>query len=251
MKTKKLTWIFLICILCCGCAFTTKMVQNYINMHNEETRNIVLDNVDYKVEATTEVPRSYKADKVEPIAIPYSEIEATNSDIVGWRSFPSAGLSVPLLKGSDNEFYLKHSYNKMFTWSGSIFMDYRLPTDFSAPNTLIYGHHMPDGSGFTNLFSYENKEHYDQSDNHIYITTKDKTYEFIIFSVVEKEAGTIFTQRKFERVSYSEFFTTVASSSMYPTGVPVCDQDRVISLVTCLKDSTSNMRLIIYAKLLS
>lgn len=64
---------------------------------------------------------------------------------MGWININDTPIDYPIMKGNDNEFYLTRDFNKEYLTSGSIFMDYR-NEGFQDRNTVIYGHHMRDGS---------------------------------------------------------------------------------------------------------
>ena len=62
----------------------------------------------------------------------------SNDDIIGELSINNTDLKVPIIKGQDNDYYLKRLLNKQVNSLGSVFMDYRNNT--SDRKIIIYGH---------------------------------------------------------------------------------------------------------------
>jgi sortase B len=62
-----------------------------------------------------------------------------NEDIIGSINIIGLNISLPLVQGLDNEYYLNHDYNKNLNKFGAIFLDYQ--SDLNREDTsIIYGH---------------------------------------------------------------------------------------------------------------
>ena len=72
-----------------------------------------------------------------PISVDFNALLAQNSDVVGWIYSPNTVISYPVLKGSDNDYYLYHMIDGSANANGSIFMDYLCEGDLSQDNTLV------------------------------------------------------------------------------------------------------------------
>ena len=59
----------------------------------------------------------------------------------------------PVVKGSNNSFYLNHCFDKSYNSAGWIFADYRNKFDNTDKNIVIYGHNMRDGSMFGSMLN--------------------------------------------------------------------------------------------------
>lgn len=194
------------------------------------------------------------ADKVIlPQTVDYSVLKKINDDYVGWIQIPSVNISYPMVLGDDNSYYLTHSYNNEFSWSGAIFLDYNSTEDFSDFNTLIYGHHMKDGSMFCGLLKYLDEDFYSSSSNYIYIYMENKTYIYQIFCVSEQDST---NSQSFKRVftdsfTFGDYVDYIKDTELYSTGVSCTDQDKVITLITCKIDSEDPTRVIVHGKLVA
>ena len=52
---------------------------------------------------------------------------------------------------NNNDFYLKHSFDKKYNAAGWIFADYRNKLDGSDKNIVVYGHNRQNGTMFSSL----------------------------------------------------------------------------------------------------
>ena len=64
-----------------------------------------------------------------PITVDFTALRKQNPDVTGWLYIPSIELSYPVMQGEDNEYYLKHSWDRQEIFAASIFMDYRNHSD--------------------------------------------------------------------------------------------------------------------------
>ena len=84
-------------------------------------------------------------------AINLEALRQVNPDVIGWVMIPDTKINYPILQGTDNDYYLGHTWQGVKNSVGSIFMEYRNTPDFTDYNTILYGHNMNDGSMFANL----------------------------------------------------------------------------------------------------
>lgn len=104
-----------------------------------------------------------------------------NPDLVGWIYIEGTGINYPVVQGADNQYYLKHLFTGEWNSSGCIFLDARNNIDLSDRNSILYGHHMKDGSMFHGLMEYKSQEYYDEHPTALFLTL-EANYEVKIFS---------------------------------------------------------------------
>lgn len=115
------------------------------------------------------------------IAVDFDALTAINPDLCGWLYVPAVAVSYPIVLGTDNDYYLTHTFQKTANKSGAIFLDAGTQTPFEEENTVIHGHNMKDGSMFGRLKKlYHDKRVY-AGEPYFYIYTKEKTYKYLIF----------------------------------------------------------------------
>lgn len=86
------------------------------------------------------------------------KIETLQKDyesVIGWIKVDGTEIDYPIVKGSDNDYYLNHNYKNDYNVFGAIFMDYRNEENFSDQNTIIYGHNNDRGGNFKALHKLE------------------------------------------------------------------------------------------------
>ncbi|RAV13833.1 class B sortase [Paenibacillus contaminans] len=170
-----------------------------------------------------------------------------NSDIVGWIRIENTGIDYPVVQSGDNEYYLNHNVEKQSSARGSIFMDYRNTDVNEDSHTVIYGHHMKDGSMFGELSKYKNAAYYH---DHQMITFDglEGSTKFQIFSVYIYSPKDQFFEYEFaDEQQYSAYLEKITTKSRYDTGVKVTSDDQLLTLVTCTYEIT-DARFIIHAK---
>lgn len=78
--------------------------------------------------------------------IDHEKLLEKNGDYACWLYLADTKIDYPVVYSDDNIFYLHHLFNGQENSCGTLFVDYRALTDFRDPNTVIYGHHMNNGS---------------------------------------------------------------------------------------------------------
>ena len=94
-----------------------------------------------------EEEESGEAGSAEAFTVDFAVLQQINEDIVAWLRIPGV-LDYPVVQGTDNSYYLHHTFRKEYNIAGSIFLDARNMADFSDSKNIIYGHNMRNGSMF-------------------------------------------------------------------------------------------------------
>ncbi len=177
-----------------------------------------------------------------------ANLKKTNSEFTGWLTVNNTSISYPVVKHSDNDYYLKHGFNKKYNINGWIFMDYRNHADSFDQNTIIYGHDSNESIMFGDLKKVLKKSWYTNVKNQI-ITyeTPQKKYEAQIFSIYVIDNTTDYLQVVFSDKEFEAFIKKLTDRSIYDFNTQVFVQDKIITLSTCYKDSSK--RLVVHAKI--
>lgn len=100
--------------------------------------------------------------ETEPTEQPAAErniqaLIAENSDCIGWLSIDGTNISYPVMyTPSETQKYLRRSFYGQYSQSGVPFLDGRCST--VGGNLIIYGHNMKNGTMFSDLKKYVNRE---------------------------------------------------------------------------------------------
>ena len=167
----------------------------------------------------------------EGFTIDFDALQSRNPDCIGWIRFENLDISYPIMQGTDNEYYLKHTFSGEELLSASIFMDYQNSADFSDMVTIIYGHNMRNDTMFGLLHEYEDSSAL-ETDPYFWIYTPDGTYRYDIFSCYTTSDLNYMIYYS-ESDDYTEYIREIKSRSSYDTGVEVSGSDRMIMLSTC------------------
>ena len=112
-------------------------------------------------------------------SIDWNYLKSVNSDIIAWLEIEGTNINYPILKDNDSLYYMNHTFDKKYNKHGAIFTIETHP--FTSEETTIYGHNMKNGSMFSNLGKYLNKDFFN-SHLKLKIYTPEDTYEGSIFS---------------------------------------------------------------------
>lgn len=160
-------------------------------------------------------------------------LQAVNGDALGWIMIPETEISYPLVQGTDNQYYLTHTWDNAPSAVGAVFLDWRASPDLSDFHTLIYGHRMKNGSMFAGLKYFSDRDYW-QEHPYVYITDGSGTKRYEIFSAYEAdvrgETYRVGQQSREEKQAYLDF---CLAQSQYDTGVVPTADDTVVTLSTC------------------
>lgn len=179
-----------------------------------------------------------------PISVNFEELKKINEDVVGWIYIPDTEINYPIVQGSDNSWYLHHTFENQNNFSGAIFMDYLCQRDFSSDNSIIYGHNLKNGAMFGTLkkmydLDYNSKADYKEHP-FIWILTPDATMEYQIFAAREIDVNAdkdVYTIEFASEEEYEAWVEKQIQCSQYETGIDVSIEEPVLTLSTCTSRS--------------
>jgi len=175
-------------------------------------------------------------------------LKAINSDVIGYIYIPSTSIGYPILYGETNDTYIKTNIYNEYSSAGSLFVDYRNKSDFSDTNTVIYGHHMKNGSMFGNLSDFQDNQ-YVSEHPYIFIYTEKAIYKYQIFSsYVDDAMSSIYTMTFTSQSDILSYLSEIKNKSVLSIDVDLKASDKIITLSTCT-NITDTGRYITQAKL--
>lgn len=163
----------------------------------------------------------------------FTALREVNSDVLGWILIPDTVISYPLLQGSDNQYYLNHTWKKWTSAVGAIFLECSNSSDLSDFNTIVYGHRMNNGSMFASLKNYKTKSYW-SAHPCVYITNDAGSHKYDIFAAYE-----VSTEGSTYQIGFSgddskqAFLDYCMSQSVIDTGIVPTVHDRILTLSTC------------------
>lgn len=171
------------------------------NTNNNEITEKIKETV--KIEDKDENKKEYTID--------FSKLKEQNSDTVAWIKVNNTNIEYPVVKAQNNDFYLKHSFDKSNNSAGWIFADYRNKFDGTDKNIIIYGHNMKDNSMFGSLKSVISEDWYNNEDNkYITLITENEIQIYEVFSVYQIEKEDYYIQTSFNsETNFNTFAQTI------------------------------------------
>lgn len=183
----------------------------------------------------------------------FKVLQELNDEVVAWIYIPGTKINYPVVRADNNDYYLNHNAEKKSNKAGAIFMDYHNKVDkkngINDKNIVIYGHNMKDGSMFSGLRNYKDKEFY-TNNKYIYMDTESGRKKFEIFSVFVTKTDFNYIKTDFkESKEYAEFLKSVENKSLYKTEAVPSPEDQIITLSTCTYEY-DDARLVVAGKLI-
>ena len=171
----------------------------------------------------------------------WEELEEINKDIIGWVYFTGLPqISYPILQAEDNAYYVNRTYDLSSDTSkaGSIFMDYRMASDFSSPYSIIYGHNVRDGSMLSDLVQLKDQILYDE-EPYFWILTPKGNYRYQIFSIFQCHRSADVFQRSFDcwGEDFSKWQSELKLRNSMQGDVKLKEYGHVVVFSTCVPNS--------------
>ena len=244
-KVKNIIYYIVIVILCIIFLYSLKNIIAWLS-DNKKTKKVtetIQENTEIKEVKVTE-------DQDIDLLIDASleDLKNINKDTVGYIRVLGTKIDYPIVKTTDNEFYLTHSFDKTYNKAGWVFMDYRNNLSLFDDNTILYAHGRLDNTMFGSLRSVVKSEWYENSDNYyVYYFNDYYTSKWKVFSTYKvKETSDYLTINFDNQKSKQDFIDIIKNRSVYDYNTEVKTTDKVITLSSCYDD---NYRVVLHAKL--
>ena len=181
------------------------------------------------------VPVPVEGDPVmeEMAEINIAALREENEDVLGWIRIPDTRIDYPLLQGEDNDFYLKHTWQKQRNSVGSIFLEHLNRPDLTDFNTIVYGHNMRDKSMFGQLDNYS-IEGFWETHPYVYIAIDSGVYRYEVFAFLQAPVDSVTYSIRPQRDDTKQKFIDYSMEHTWiDTGVRPVITDRILTLSTC------------------
>ena len=262
LKLSKISWIIIFSIIVLAIAISLFLIIENLK-HKSEIKKTedIINKAAKVVEITNDEP--IKEDDTKPdiywkflnysmISVDIDALKEINNETVGWIQVNNTNVNYPVVKHSDNEYYLNHQFDKTYNTAGWLFMDYRNDSDVdNNRNTIIYGHSLNNKALFGSLKKTSEESWYNNEDNLIIKTVSEsKSYLWQIFSIYTFETNNDYIQTDFmSDDEYTDFLNLIKNRSKKNFGVDVNFNDRILTLSTCYTYG-GGIKLVIHAKMI-
>ena len=210
------------------------------------------------IEEQWEALRNENPDVAFPanMQLKYAKLYAQNTDFVGYLKAEGSELDSPVVQGEDDEEYVEKNFNGEYTKYACPFVTHTNTIETLDSNTVIFGHHMRDGSIFGTLDQYRTLEGYKKapviSFDTIYQDYDFKVIATMITNINPKDDNdyvfTYYWTNLNNELNHTAYLNQLSQRSLYDTGVDVKPTDKLLTLSTCCKDF-EDARLVVVARL--
>ncbi|MCL2508707.1 MAG: class B sortase [Oscillospiraceae bacterium] len=177
------------------------------------------------------------------------DLQARNSDVVGWLHIDGTKIDYPFVWAKDNETYLRRDLNKNYASAGTVFMDYRCDKDFSGFNTILYGHNMKNDSMFGTLPKFSGESYFaTNKTGKVYLADRTYGVEFFAYLVVKSSNPTVYRVDFEAPADMQDFFAYVQKNAVRYRDIGLSADDQVLTVSTC-NYSFDNARSVLMGKL--
>ena len=192
----------------------------------------------------------------EGMQVKYAKLYATNPEFVGYLSSDGVNLNLPVVQAKDDKKYLEKNFYLQKTKYGCPFVTHLNNIEPLDQNTVIFGHHMNNGTIFGTLDAYKTIDGFKKAPV-ITFNTLYKDYQWKVIAAIVTNAYTkddngyifryYFTQLSTQE-NFAAYLSELSQRSLYDTGVDVLPTDKLLTLSTCSHEFT-DARFVVIARL--
>ena len=195
MRTRNKTVLIFFCLLLSAAAVLAGAnIYSELKERQKEKENFAA--VSQIAEPTVTTAQTESEPTRQPVAERNIQaLIAENADCIGWLSIDGTNISYPVMHTpSDPQKYLRRNFYGKHSQSGVPFLDGRCGTD--GGNLIIYGHNMRNGTMFSNL-----KKYVDRDFLNAHRTVNFETADGIRYFTVTKVLRTDITDAWYDRIT--------------------------------------------------
>ena len=184
----------------------------------------------------------------EEYTVDFSKLKKQNNEAIAWLKVNNTNVEYPVVKGTNNSFYLNHSFDKSKNSAGWIFADYKNKFDNTDKNIVIYGHNMRDGSMFGSMLNILDAKWYENEENtNITLYTENEKCIYKVFSIYKIESEDYYIKTEFsDDNNFEQFVNTIKKRSIKEFNTDVSKDDNILTVSTCANNN--KYRVVLHAK---
>ena len=170
----------------------------------------------------------------DDIEIDFAKLKEVNPDTVGWIRVNNTNINYPVVKGTNNDYYLKRDFKKKWNEGGWIYADYHNNVDGNDKNLVIFGHAMKNKTMFGSLLNtLDSNWNKDETNLKIY-----RHFGFVHYVNTQFDTDE----------EYKDFINNVKDRSIYKYKEDVSSTTNILTLSTCYDNNDT--RLVVHAYLI-
>lgn len=168
-----------------------------------------------------------------PITVDFDALKSINEEVAGWIYCEGTAINYPVLQGQDDDYYLSHTYDRTENRAGSIFVEALNAPKFADSNTIIYGHHMKNGSMFATLKNWSEQEYYEKHPV-FWLLTPEQNYRIeLISGYITPAVSDTYKVFQGPGREFTEYLEEAYAKSDFRSDAEWGPNDRFVVLSTC------------------
>lgn len=242
--------VYFICIFWASRWYVQRLKINYLTQDILASTKVLEDEKKENIDKIEYIPSGdNEYNNIGYISVDFNDLIAKNNETVGWIKVNNTNVNYSVVQHNDNEYYLRHDFNKKYNINGWVYADYRDDFEYFGSNTIIYAHNMTDRSMFGSLVWCLKDSWYTNSENHyIKMSTPKANTVWKIFSIYTIKPEVYYLRTYFEsEEEHKTFIDNLTDRSIYDFQEDVSVNDKILTLSTCTDDGTK--RVVIHAKM--
>lgn len=170
-----------------------------------------------------------------PEAVDFDRLHEISQDAAAWIYAPEGDINYVIAQAEDNDYYLHRLLDGSSASGGTLFMDCGNSADFSDWNTIVYGHHMKNGTMFASLMDYQTPGYYEKNPV-MYIYTPGHRYRLDLIAGCTINGDDPLYAVPATKEDRDEILSRVSRISTFISNAEVSAEDRLVTLSTCSYD---------------
>ncbi|MBQ9013842.1 MAG: class B sortase [Bacilli bacterium] len=261
-KAKKKVLLSSMANLCVMIISLVVLISNSFSLFNWDRENKEIKKISAQVVEEVEIKEEevkkedfviddyFKYKDVSMMNVNFNDLLKQNSDTKGWIKVNNTNINYPFVQASDNEYYLKHSFDKKANKKGWVFLDYRNDINNLGKNNILYAHGLVNNAMFGSMRNVVKKNWYTNKDNNIIkLSTPNSNQLWQVFSTYTIEPESYYIETDFSTdEEFINFANTLKDRSIYNYNVELNKNDKILTLSSCY-DNTK--RMVMHAKLIA
>lgn len=213
---------------------TTEHTEKVTESSQISSETVAVESTSATTEMTTQTTTTAEA-----------EISPEIQNQIAWLYVPETNINHPVMYSGDNEFYLHRAYDGSYLYAGSVFLDGRCNPDFSGAVSILYGHHMNNGSMFADVEKFMDEAFFEYH-SYGWLFAMDTTYCVEFFSAARIDH----TDAVYEpALDTDSRLTLLRQKSTQFREISVAGNDRLLTLSTC-SIAGEDLRVIVTGRLI-
>lgn len=240
---------YLICIFVSSRWYVQKLKINYLANDILASTEILEQEKEEIIKEENYVPDANdKYSNISFMSVDFKELLEKNNETVAWIKVNNTNVNYSVVQHSDNDYYLKHDFNKNYNGNGWVYGDYRDDFKYFGTNTILYAHNLTNRTMFGSLIWCLKESWYTNEENHyIKVSTPYSNTVWKIFSMYSIKPEVYYLKTYFNNdEEHLEFLKALKNRSIYKfIDYDLTNDDKILTLSTCSDDGTK--RVVIHA----